>query len=241
MIEVQSRPSPTPTSDTALRESCCLGTRLCGEKHEQREHDIYHRSTVAMHERNRRSFCSAFLMVLATSLVVALWLYHRGLIPQPFDVPGSLLTNNAANTHFQARAAEGALLEVFQVYPPVLTVAEGDLLLTDGSSNASSVVVDSDPRYCQQTLVSYVFGNSYGSPFVAEYTAPACEFNRITWNLTVVSAGRQFDRLAIVYLGDLEVFRTSTAEPTASGIQWTYLKVSQVSAHVEAKLTPSGT
>lgn len=42
--------------------------------------------------------------------------------------------------------------------------------------------------------------------------------------MTVVSAGRQFDRLGIVYLGDVEVFRTSTAEPTANGIKWTFLK-----------------
>lgn len=28
-----------------------------------------------------------------------------------------------------------------------------------------------------------------------------------------------------MYLGDIEVFRTSTAEPTAKGIEWNYLKV----------------
>lgn len=43
-------------------------------------------------------------------------------------------------------------------------------------------------------------------------------------NFTVTSRGRQFDRLAIMYLGDSEVFRTSTAEPTANGIRWTYIK-----------------
>lgn len=43
-------------------------------------------------------------------------------------------------------------------------------------------------------------------------------------NFTVTSAGRQFDRLGIMYLGDIEVFRTSTAEPTARGIIWTYTK-----------------
>ncbi|KAI9673288.1 MAG: hypothetical protein M1829_004353 [Trizodia sp. TS-e1964] len=36
--------------------------------------------------------------------------------------------------------------------------------------------------------------------------------------------GRQFDRLGIMYLGDVEVFRTSTAEPTVNGIEWTYIK-----------------
>ncbi|KAI4130186.1 MAG: hypothetical protein LQ347_003484 [Umbilicaria vellea] len=43
-------------------------------------------------------------------------------------------------------------------------------------------------------------------------------------NFTVTSAGRQFDRLGIMYLGDTEVFRTSTAEPTAKGIIWSYIK-----------------
>jgi hypothetical protein len=59
---------------------------------------------------------------------------------------------------------------------------------------------------------------------VGEYSPPQCEFNRITISLTVTSAGRQFDRLALMYLGDIEVFRTSTAEPTASGIVWNYTK-----------------
>jgi len=68
------------------------------------------------------------------------------------------------------------------------------------------------------------FAYSYGEPYIGIYNPPACSFNRVTWNLTVVSAGVQFDRLGIVYLGDIEVFRTSTAEPTANGIEWTYLK-----------------
>lgn len=44
-------------------------------------------------------------------------------------------------------------------------------------------------------------------------------------NFTVVSEGRQYDRLALMYFNDTEVWRTSTAEPTtAPGIRWTYLK-----------------
>lgn len=44
-------------------------------------------------------------------------------------------------------------------------------------------------------------------------------------NFTVVSKGRQFDRLALMYFGDTEVWRTSTAEPSKSqGIRWTYMK-----------------
>lgn len=43
-------------------------------------------------------------------------------------------------------------------------------------------------------------------------------------NFTVTSQGRQFDRLALMYFGDTEVWRTSTAEPTANGIRWEYIK-----------------
>lgn len=44
-------------------------------------------------------------------------------------------------------------------------------------------------------------------------------------NFTVVSSGRQFDRLALMYFGDTEVWRTSTAEPTQPpGIRWTFMK-----------------
>lgn len=40
-----------------------------------------------------------------------------------------------------------------------------------------------------------------------------------------MSEGRQYDRLALMYFNDTEVWRTSTAEPTsAPGIRWTYLK-----------------
>ncbi|KAJ5723022.1 hypothetical protein N7488_001057 [Penicillium malachiteum] len=42
--------------------------------------------------------------------------------------------------------------------------------------------------------------------------------------MTVTSRGTQYDRLALMYLGDAEVFRTSTAEPTSTGIVWTYVK-----------------
>jgi len=125
-----------------------------------------------------------------------------------------------------ARQATSTLLEVFQVYPPVLTVVpDGTLEITDGSSNATVDIIDNRRPSCRQTLVQYSFANSYGAPFVGAYVPPSCTFNRVTWNLTVVTAGRQYDRLAIVYLGDIEVFRTSTAEPTAKGIEWTYLKV----------------
>ncbi|KAG0158770.1 hypothetical protein PDIDSM_6289 [Penicillium digitatum] len=72
--------------------------------------------------------------------------------------------------------------------------------------------------------MDHVFGASYGAPFVGDYEPPSCDFDTVRINLTVTSRGKQFDRLALLYLGDNEVFRTSTAEPTANGIVWTYVK-----------------
>ncbi|KAF2220197.1 peptide N-acetyl-beta-D-glucosaminyl asparaginase amidase A-domain-containing protein [Elsinoe ampelina] len=100
-------------------------------------------------------------------------------------------------------------LEVIQVNPPVRFL--------DEAGTAAALT-------CQSTLVVYSFQNSYGQPYVGPYTPPSCNFNKVTWNLTVTSRGRQFDRLGTVSLGPIEVFRTSTAEPTANGIFWTYIK-----------------
>src|SRR5690348_8849941 len=58
-----------------------------------------------------------------------------------------------------------------------------------------------------------------------EYTPPPYSFDRVYINMTVTSEGRQFDRLATMWLGDIEIFRTSTAEPKpAPGVAWTYMK-----------------
>ncbi|ETS76626.1 hypothetical protein PFICI_12013 [Pestalotiopsis fici W106-1] len=82
-----------------------------------------------------------------------------------------------------------------------------------------------DDPACRQTIVQHDFGNSYGSPYVGTYAPPAdCDFTTTILNLTVTSQGRQYDRLALLYLGDTEIWRTSTAMPIQSGIQWTYQK-----------------
>ncbi|CAG8128821.1 unnamed protein product [Penicillium salamii] len=73
-------------------------------------------------------------------------------------------------------------------------------------------------------LMEHIFGASYGVPFVGNYEPPDCNFDTVRIDLTITSRGRQFDRLASMYLGDNEVFRTSTAEPRADGIIWTYVK-----------------
>ncbi|KAJ7442173.1 peptide N-acetyl-beta-D-glucosaminyl asparaginase amidase A-domain-containing protein [Mycena galericulata] len=70
----------------------------------------------------------------------------------------------------------------------------------------------------------HTFGNSYGAPYVGDYTPPSCEFNSVVITFTATVAGRQYDRLSMMYLTDTEVWRMSTAEPTKDGIVWTYVK-----------------
>ena len=96
-------------------------------------------------------------------------------------------------------------LRTFQLYKP--------LTIPDDATHVERIL-----------LLNHSFGNSYGQPFVGEYSPGNKSFTNVHINITVTSAGRQFDRLAILYLGDVELFRTSTAEPTVSGITWSYSK-----------------
>ncbi|CAJ2511143.1 Uu.00g067680.m01.CDS01 [Anthostomella pinea] len=82
----------------------------------------------------------------------------------------------------------------------------------------------SDPA-CQQTIFQHDYGNSYGAPYVGPYSPPSdCNFTTTIFNMSVVSSGRQYDRLATLWVGDIEVWRTSTAMPSQSGIHWSFQK-----------------
>ncbi|KAI0181234.1 hypothetical protein GGR52DRAFT_24737 [Hypoxylon sp. FL1284] len=105
------------------------------------------------------------------------------------------------------RLSLGAL-EVFQAAPP------------------PRLDLDAAPA-CRQVIAEHSFGNSYGAPFVGAYAPPTGEcadFTTAVFNLSVASAGQQYDRLATLWLGDVEVWRTSTAMPVAAGIRWSLQK-----------------
>ncbi|OIW28856.1 hypothetical protein CONLIGDRAFT_561751, partial [Coniochaeta ligniaria NRRL 30616] len=124
-------------------------------------------------------------------------------------------------------AASPTVLECFQVAPPVLTPHGASYQATE--SDGSEVFLDAGNSASKEDrtvlLMEHSFAWSYGMPFIGAYTPPSCAFNRVVMNFTVTSQGRQFDRLALMYLGDTEVWRTSTAEPVQPpGIRWTYLK-----------------
>ncbi len=87
-----------------------------------------------------------------------------------------------------------------------------------------------DTRHCTVTAMRHDFANSYGQPFVGTLTPPsACAgpWSKVVLDWSGSVAGRQYDRLAGVWIGGAEVFRTSTPEPDPDGVSW----------HVDADLS----
>ncbi|KAI5662384.1 hypothetical protein M9H77_21707 [Catharanthus roseus] len=82
---------------------------------------------------------------------------------------------------------------------------------------------------CSYPILHHDFGSTYGKPPVlAHYTPPSdCpsqNFDKIVFEWKAASKGRQFDRIFGVWLGGVEIFRSCTAEPRATGIVWTVEK-----------------
>ncbi|KAK3198648.1 hypothetical protein Dsin_022063 [Dipteronia sinensis] len=78
-------------------------------------------------------------------------------------------------------------------------------------------------------LLHHDFAYTYGkSPVLANYTPPShCSFDKFSkivleWKATC--KGRQFDRIFGVWLGGVEILRSCTAEPRATGIVWSVKK-----------------
>ncbi|KAJ3541851.1 hypothetical protein NM688_g6034 [Phlebia brevispora] len=87
-----------------------------------------------------------------------------------------------------------------------------------------------DAKQCTVMILERTFGFSFGDPEIVQFTPPTdCgpvgSWAGISLNFTVTSNGTQFDRLGIFTFQNVEIWRTSTPEPTiGDGIIWTYLK-----------------
>ncbi|OZJ03604.1 hypothetical protein BZG36_03695 [Bifiguratus adelaidae] len=84
-----------------------------------------------------------------------------------------------------------------------------------------------DTTSCTVNIVQTTFANSYGSFYNKTYTPPAAcpgPWSKVVLTLSGTSQGRQYDRLGALWMGGVEILRTSTPEPTLSGIQWTFDK-----------------
>ncbi|XP_020585972.1 peptide-N4-(N-acetyl-beta-glucosaminyl)asparagine amidase A [Phalaenopsis equestris] len=77
---------------------------------------------------------------------------------------------------------------------------------------------------CSIPILQHDFANTYGlPPATAVFSPPAkCPppWSRVVLDLSVSCAGEQYDRIAAVWIEGVEILRTSTAEPTESGIFW---------------------
>ncbi|GAV60719.1 PNGaseA domain-containing protein [Cephalotus follicularis] len=82
---------------------------------------------------------------------------------------------------------------------------------------------------CSHLILNHDFGYTYGKPPVlANYTpplhCPSKEFSTIVLKWRATCKGRQYDRIFGVWLGGVELLRSCTAEPRATGILWTVEK-----------------
>ncbi|OQR90575.1 hypothetical protein THRCLA_09275 [Thraustotheca clavata] len=84
---------------------------------------------------------------------------------------------------------------------------------------------------CKVVLMdNYVFGASYGKPFQGSFAAPSCIEDPentaiyLRWSASVPS-GRQFDRIAALWVNGFELLRTTTQEPSRkTGATWEVVK-----------------
>ncbi|XVF18654.1 hypothetical protein REPUB_Repub11eG0041400 [Reevesia pubescens] len=83
---------------------------------------------------------------------------------------------------------------------------------------------------CSLIVLQHDFGFTYGKPPVlANYNFPSddCpyqEFSRIVLEWNATCKGRQFDRIFGVWLSGVELLRSCSAEPRATGIFWSVKK-----------------
>ncbi|XVF78814.1 hypothetical protein PTKIN_Ptkin14bG0167100 [Pterospermum kingtungense] len=90
-------------------------------------------------------------------------------------------------------------------------------------------IIVPNTKPCSLTVLQHDFGFTYGKPPVfADYSFPSdCpyqEFSKIVLEWNATCKGRQFDRIFGVWLSGVELLRSCTAEPRATGIVWSVQK-----------------
>ncbi|CUA70145.1 hypothetical protein RSOLAG22IIIB_00493 [Rhizoctonia solani] len=132
-------------------------------------------------------------------------------LPYILSLPALALSFSSSQPNVYSRQSTNATAPLvnFQVSQPPITPKVG--------------------KTCTVQLFRHTFANSYYQPEIVEYKPPTdCgevgKWAGISLNWTATSQGRQYDRLAGVTFHNVEIWRTSTAEPTTTGIIWTQLK-----------------
>ncbi|MFJ3307596.1 peptide-N4-asparagine amidase [Streptomyces sp. NPDC086549] len=90
---------------------------------------------------------------------------------------------------------------------------------------AAPPVTEPVTKSCQVTLAEVQFRDF--TPYKGTYTPPdGCgdRWSKVVLRLDGKVKGRQYDRLGYLHVGGVEVFRTSTPEPSPDGIEWSVEK-----------------
>ncbi|MFG2470653.1 peptide-N4-asparagine amidase [Streptomyces canus] len=90
---------------------------------------------------------------------------------------------------------------------------------------AAPPVAKPSGRSCQVTVAAAQFRDF--TPYTGTYTPPeGCgdRWSKVVLRMDGKVRGRQFDRLGYLHIGGVEVFRTSTPQPSPDGIQWSVEK-----------------
>lgn len=111
------------------------------------------------------------------ALILTCWTFFRCLLPAELPATQLAYRNNvqaavlAATITSSASPSSTAVLEVFQVYQPVLTPdgPTAETISSDGSLNTTTIESTEHDVSCTKLLMEHSFGWSYGIPFVGKF------------------------------------------------------------------------
>ncbi|MGI5192550.1 peptide-N4-asparagine amidase [Streptomyces sp. CA-288835] len=95
----------------------------------------------------------------------------------------------------------------------------------DPLTAAPPVTRPNDAKSCEMTVAEAQFRDF--TPYKGTYAPPrGCgdRWSKVVLRLDGKVKGRQFDRLGYLHMGGVEVFRTSTPQPSPDGIEWSVEK-----------------
>ncbi|GMM49750.1 hypothetical protein DASB73_007080 [Starmerella bacillaris] len=78
----------------------------------------------------------------------------------------------------------------------------------------------------QVLLNNFEFSSSWNKPSAVSYnpSVSSSDYNRLVLELNVNTTGTNYDRLVMLFMGDVEVWRSSTPEPDSEGMSWSARK-----------------
>ncbi|URE25873.1 Peptide N-acetyl-beta-D-glucosaminyl asparaginase amidase A [Musa troglodytarum] len=133
-----------------------------------------------------------------------------------------LIFTSAICTHFSTLvSATPCPTESYHFAPRAPRTAEPQEFL---DPTGPDFLLPQRPPSCSLPLLRHDFGDTYGRPpATAAYAPPPgcpAPWASVVLDLSVACAGEQYDRIAAVWLDGAELLRTSTAEPSESGVFW---------------------